>query len=78
MKYYKIGCMMGHHGIKRHGELFFYFKAPDMMTAMDMGKRMPAVKHDKPIMYGKEITKEEYTEGRKASAYINYKNRKGR
>ena len=47
----------------------FAFEAKNLIEAMDMGKRMPSVKHTRPILNGREISFEEYQEFRSINAY---------
>lgn len=68
-KYYKVTVLAGHVGAGKSRDLILYIKAPDIITATEQAKKMPAVKHDKSVQYAEEITKEEYLEGRKTSAY---------
>lgn len=74
MAYFKISVPRGHVGAYKCAEITFYFKARDMMTALAAARRMPSVKHHAKIGFfsGKEITREEYEEARKISAYEKY------
>lgn len=69
MKYYMVVCQRGHCGKYRSVDIKFAEKANNLLEAMDMAKRRPAVKHTKPILRGWEITKEEYEDFRRVSAY---------
>ena len=69
MRYFLITCHRGHCGMGHSSSITFAFEARNLIDAMDMGKRMPSVKHTRMIMNGKEISKEEYTEYRKVNAY---------
>lgn len=69
MKYYKVSCPRGHFGVGRSGDITFAFKADNALTAMDMARKMPGVKHTSMIYKTTEITAEEYFEFRKTSAY---------
>lgn len=74
MAYFKISVPRGHVGAYKSAEITFYFKAKDMVSAISAARRMPSVKHHAKIGFysGKEITREEYEEGRKISAYEKY------
>lgn len=69
MKYYMVMCHRGHCGNGHSTEIKFAFAAKDLLTACDMARKMPSVKHTRMMIYGKEITQEEYTEYRSISAY---------
>lgn len=75
MKYYKVLCPRGHVGTGKSAEIVFYFKAKDLPTALAIARKMPSVKHHirREFFSGKEITKEEYCEGMKMSAYERYR-----
>lgn len=74
MAYFKISVPRGHVGAYKSAEITFYFKAKDMVSALAAARRMPSVKHHAKIGFflGKEITREEYEEARKVSAYKRY------
>lgn len=69
MKYYLITCQRGHCGIGKSTEIKFAIKAENLLAACDCAKKMPSVKHTRPILFGKEITEQEYLEFRRQSAY---------
>ena len=69
MKYFMVMCHRGHCGNGHSTEIKFAFEANDLLTACDMARRMPSVKHTRMMIYGKEITREEYIEYRAVSAY---------
>lgn len=69
MKYYMVMCHRGHCGNGHSTEIKFAFVAKDLLTACDMARKMPSVKHTRMMIYGKEITREEYIEYRSVSAY---------
>jgi hypothetical protein len=75
MKYYKVLCPRGHVGSGKSAEIVFYFKAKDLPSALAIARKMPSVKHNtrKEFFSGKEVTKEEYYENMKISAYERYK-----
>ena len=68
-RYFLITCHRGHCGKGNSTLITFAFEAKNLIDAMDMGKKMPSVKHTKMIISGKEITIEEYKEFRKINAY---------
>lgn len=69
MKYYLVMCHRGHCGTGHSTEIKFAIEAKNLLEACDKAKRMPSVKHTRMIMYGHEITFEEYTHYRSISAY---------
>ena len=69
MRYFLITCHRGHCGNGHSSAITFAFEAKNLIEAMDMGKRMPSVKHTRMIMAGKEISFEEYKEYRTINAY---------
>lgn len=69
MRYFLITCHRGHCGMGHSSSITFAFEAKNLIDAMDMGKRMPSVKHTRMIMSGKEISFEEYKEYREINAY---------
>lgn len=75
MNYYKVSCKYGHSGTGKYRDIVFYIEAPSAVVAMDKAKQMPGVKHDSSsaITRLKMISEEEYREGRKDSAYKNFK-----
>lgn len=74
MNYYKAHAASGHMGSRNESELIFYIKARSMIEAMKLAKRFPAVKHSRTPNVTL-ITKEEYEEGIKISAYERRDNR---
>lgn len=68
-KYYKVTCHRGHQGRGRSIPISFYIAAENVLHASRIAQRMPGVKHSKTIMSCVPITYEEYTEGRRLSAY---------
>ena len=68
-RYFLITCHRGHCGYGRSTPITFAFEANNLIEAMDMGKKMPSVKHTRMIMFGKEISKQEYIEYREINAY---------
>lgn len=74
MKYYLVMCHRGHCGTGHSTEIQFAIEARNLLDACDIAKKMPSVKHTRMIICGREITKEEYTEYRKISAYDRYSN----
>ena len=69
IRYYRVTCKHGHCGRGRYQPISFVFFAKDAITAMDMAKAMPGVKHTAPIISCHEISYAEYLEERKVSAY---------
>lgn len=70
MKYYKITCIKGHCGRGNNNrEITFGIEAENLIQAQDKAKRMPAVKHSKGILYGCEISHEEYKDLIQRNAY---------
>lgn len=68
-KYFKIYTNRGHLGAGKNGEIIFYIKAKRICDAVKQVQKMPAVKHSQFVTTAKEISLEEYLEGRKISAY---------
>lgn len=73
MKYYMVMCKRGHCGAGRYQEITFAVMATNLIEAQEQAKKMPAVKHSKGILLGREITRAEYLERRKQSAYHFYR-----
>lgn len=74
MAYFKVSVPRGHVGAYKSAEITFYFKAKDLVAAITAARRMPSVKHHARISFfsGKEVSREEYEEARKISAYERY------
>lgn len=72
MKYFMVMCERGHCGIKRSTEIKFAVVAENLLHACAIARKMPSVKHSRPIIYGHEITETEYLEYKKMSAYDRY------
>ncbi len=70
MRFFLITCHRGHNGRGRSSEITFAIQALNLIAAQDKAKRMPSVKHTRGIIYGREITQEEYINYRSVSAYI--------
>ena len=64
-----IMCHRGHCGVGHSTEIKFAIRAKNLLDACSIARRMPSVKHTRMIIYGKEITQQEYTEYRAISAY---------
>lgn len=64
-----VTCKQGHYGNRRYQPITFAFIAKDAITAMDMAKSMPSVKHDNMVLECREISYAEYMKYRKVSAY---------
>ena len=71
-----ITCERGHCGIKRSSEIKFAIIAETLLHACNIARKMPSVKHSKPILFGKEITETEYLEYKQLSAYERYSQHK--
>ena len=69
MKYFEIVCHRGHCGTGHSTEIKFVFKANNLLDACDKARKMPSVKHTKMVIFGKEISEQEYNNLRKVSAY---------
>lgn len=75
MKFYMVVCHRGHCGTKHSTEIKFAICAESLIKACDKARRMPSVKHTRCVIYGKEITEQEYVEYRKISAYERFNQR---
>ena len=69
MKFYKVICHRGHCGSGHSTEITFAFQSENLLSACELAKKMPSVKHTRMAIFGKEITFEEYKELRSVSAY---------
>jgi hypothetical protein len=69
MKYFEIVCHRGHCGTGHSTEIKFVFEANNLLEACDKARKMPSVKHTRMVIFGKEITQQEYNNFRKVSAY---------
>lgn len=72
MRYWLISCPRGHCGTGKYTEITFVFKASNLMTAINVAKKMPSVKHNRLPLHGQEISKEEYYRRKQISAYHSY------
>ena len=71
MKYYRVYVERGHTGRKHYKlDAMFYIKASNLIEAMDVAKAMPGIKHSKCPMMAKEISWEEFCEGKGYNAYF--------
>jgi len=79
MNYYKVVALRGHVGAGKESTLTFAVEADSVYDAMQIVRRMPAVKHDRPnaIKSTEIITKEEFDKLRKDSAYKDCKGYRG-
>lgn len=75
MRYFMVTCSRGHCGTGHENTIKFAFQSKNLIEAMDAAKRMPSVKHTRGILKGYEITKIEYEEYIKVSAYRRYESR---
>lgn len=74
MRYWLVCCYVGHCGHRKYGhsrEIALAIEAPDSVKALLIAKKFPGVKHHRSryICTTREITREEYIERRKISAY---------
>lgn len=74
MRYWLVCCYVGHCGRRGYGhgrEIALAIEAPDSVKALLIAKKFPGVKHHRSryICTTREITREEYIERRKISAY---------
>ena len=69
MKFYRVVCKRGHCGNRHFNPITFYFQAPNAMAAMDMGRKMPGVKHSQLPLSCVEVSCEEYKLNIRTSAY---------
>ena len=68
-RFFMVTCHQGHCGTGHSIDIKFAIAAENLLHACSIAKRMPSVKHTRLIIYGKEITEQEYHEYRKVSAY---------
>ena len=83
MKFYMVMCHRGHCGVGHSTEIKFAIATENLLDACDKARKMPSVKHTRMMIYGKEITEQEYIEYRQVSAYDRFnqesaKHQKGR
>lgn len=69
MKYYAVTMERGHVGLGRSATITFYYKARDIFEAAAKARKQGGVKHSRFPVACKEVTKEEYCENIKISAY---------
>ena len=74
MRYYLVSCHRGHCGNGHSTDIHFAIVANDILSACNIAKRMPSVKHSRVVMSAKEISVEEYEERRRIGAYAKFKN----
>lgn len=67
--YYRVTALRGHNGIGKSTDISFVFECKNAMSAMEAAKSMPAVKHSKGVLCVCEISREEYIDRRRISAY---------
>jgi hypothetical protein len=77
-KYYMVLCHRGHCGSGNSTEIKFAIEAENLIEACDKARKMPSVKHTRLAIYGKEISKSEYEEYRKKSAYERFPQHRAR
>ena len=75
MNYYIVKCKLGHSGTGNYREISFNIAANNISEAMDKAKAMPGVKHNaNDVILGiNKITKKQYIQNRKMSAYALFK-----
>ena len=61
---------MGHGGRGKAKEVPVFIAADNMSEAMAKAMQLPAIKHDHLPLSAKEITKEEFDQGRQENVYI--------
>ena len=71
-KYYMVVCHRGHCGCGHSTEIKFAIKAKNLLEACDKARHLPSVKHTRMVVYGNEISEQEYIEYRQVSAYERY------
>lgn len=70
MPYYRITVQRGHQGSGQYIPITFIFKADDIVEAIEKAKKMPGVKHNKPIIAAEKLCDEGYYGLSIRSAYI--------
>lgn len=68
-RFFLITCHRGHCGRGHSTEITFAIQAANLIMAQDKAKKMPSVKHTRGIIFGREISQEEYNSYRSVSAY---------
>ena len=71
-RYFMVVCHRGHCGTGKGTEIKFAIAAQDILSACDIARKMPSVKHTKLAIFAKEINEVEYLEYKKISAYERY------
>ena len=69
MKYWMVTCERGHCGTGHSTDIKFAIAAETLLHACNIAKKMPSVKHSRPIVCGKEISETEFIEYRQTSTY---------
>jgi len=69
MKYYKIQVLLGHLGSGKGMPTWIYIEADSMLTAIDLARDFPGVKHSKLPIQAIEISKKNYLKGRETKDY---------
>jgi len=80
IKYFEVMVKLGHQGNKRHIESNIYVKASNILSAVEKARQYAGVKHGKYPLQTREVSKEEYEDGRKHGFYnsVFRKNKKGK
>ena len=68
-RYFRVTCKHGHFGNGRYQPISFSILAKDAVTAMNIAKAMPGVKHTAMVLTCQEISCAEFLNNRKVSAY---------
>lgn len=68
-RYFMVSCMRGHVGSGKSTTISFAICARNMIAAVAIARKMPAVKHARGVLQGREISEVEYIDYRKISAY---------
>lgn len=71
MRYFKITMQRGHVRTGyNHACITFYYKARNLLEAMDFAKRQGGVKHSRLPLNAQEIDEAEYNRGIAVNAYV--------
>ena len=70
MRYYKVVMPRGHVGIGHEAYITFYFRAKNLISAMDKAKKMGGVKHTKMPVNVAEVDESVYLANINESAYV--------
>lgn len=70
MKYYKVICERAHVGKGVTAYITFYYRANNVIEAINKAKRQRGTKRRKLPIACQEVSKEEYENNIKTSAYV--------